>query len=303
MYFFCRRPMDITLVLLFFSINVSAMSIPRIDVDNIDWNVFQEIVETCGSFELVGESMDRLAEYVPAALGLAKNIFDQPREDLLATVPQGPNKFYGFQDVKTNFANREFARDQIAFHFKPYLPRSLPQQVTDDQAFHDYWNQAMPILHKLYNAIAERYVPAENRTDLSNDSRSALSTRRYLKSEDGNVGIEPHSDTALLTLITADEDGLDILKNGEWIRASAKPHYRFYINIGDWQLFQMGNHFPFVAGMYRVPKIQPHEPRRHSLIIFLNPAWDEVLETPSGKKASYQEYLFSADKKIYTTKN
>lgn len=281
---------------------MEAPKVPAIDIDSIDWAVFEEIVETCGSFELVGKSMERLAQFAVPAMELAKNIFDQPKEDLLATVPEGQNKFHGFQDVKSLTAHKEFSRDQVAFHFKPYLAQSLPKNVKDDQAFHDYWNHVIPIIHKLYSAIAERYVALKNRTNLNNDDRSVLSMRRYLNNSDGKVGLEPHSDTDLLTIITADQDGLEILRQGQWIRTSAHPYPRFYVNIGDWMLLQIGEHFPFVAGMHRVPKVKPQDPYRHSLMMFLNPAWDQVLKTPSGKEASYKDYLFSADKTVYTTK-
>jgi isopenicillin N synthase-like dioxygenase len=251
--------------------------------------------------------MNQLAPYVTPAIELSKNIFDQPKEDLLATVPEGQNKFHGYQDVKTLTANKEFSRDQVAFHFKPYLAKSLPKNIESDQAFHDYWNHAIPILHKLYTAIADHYgIPEKNdsgvglRTVLNNDDRSVLSTRRYMNNPDGKFGLEAHSDTAILTLISSDQDGLEILKNDEWLRTSAHPYPRFYINIGDWMLFQIGNRFPFKAGMHRVPKVKPQDPCRHSLIIFLNPAWDEKLMTPSGQRASYKEYLFNRD--FYTNK-
>lgn len=274
-------------------------SIHCIDIDNIDWNLFKIIVETCGSFELVGKTMDNLAKYVKPAINLAKEIFDQPLEDLLKTVPEGQNKFHGFQDVKTMTLNKEYARDQIAFHFKPYLSRSLPNNIKDDKEFHDYWNNGIEVIHKLYNEITNLYTPIENRTKLNNDDRSVLTNRRYLNNIDGNIGVEPHSDAGLLTLITSDEDGLEFLQNGEWIKTSSKPYYRFYVNIGDWMLFQTGNYFNYIAGIHRVPKIQHGSNYRHSLIIFLNPAWEEEIETPSGKIVTYKEYLFSSNKTVY----
>ncbi len=284
-----NRYINIFIFSWFLFLNVHA-EIIQINLDDFNVQDMERALRTHGTIELVGPTIDELASYASQAMETSKEILARPIDELAHLVHQN---FHGFQNVKEDSARKGQTRNQIAFHFKPYRDSRMPEGISDE-SLHNYYEHGMNVLHDLYNKIITKFG-GEHRSIFTDDLQSVLTQRRYFANPiPGATGIPAHSDYGLLTLVTSDELGLEVKEGDTWIQASSEPSLRFYVNIGDWLLFQLKNK-KFVAGIHRVPEVQK---QRHSLALFLNPAYDEALVTPSGKLASYQQYLFS-DKSPY----
>jgi isopenicillin N synthase-like dioxygenase len=282
----------------------------QINLDQFDKETMTRILKTHGSFEIVGPSVEALSESAIAALDQAKTVFDLGPE-VLSRVYHKSN-FHGFQNVQSESYEKFLkdgktpVRNQFAFHFKPYLADSipvLPEDIENLKAYSNYYSNSMALLHRLYGKLAEAYhIPIERLTNFkAGPDTSALTSRKYFPDAKGTTGIPPHSDYGLLTLLVSDRDGLEILegentKTGKWIHTSCATPYgpRFYINVGDWLLFQIGNK-EFVAGVHQVPPVD-HD--RYSLAVFLNPPHVQKLTTFTGVEVNYGDYLRS-DKKAF----
>jgi isopenicillin N synthase-like dioxygenase len=281
--------------------------LPQIDLDAFDPAIMEHILLNYGTFELVGPSVDELIPNAVKALEQCREILALPLETLERAYHKA--NFHGFQNVHKE--SMELAaqgkgpvRNQIAFHYKPYLEPNFPEGVENREAYATYYGKAKTLVRKLYDAICTSLVTPEMKTVFREDQQtSAMSTRKYFPGSTGETGIPPHSDYGLLTLVISDQQGLEVLEGqntetGKWISAPfgtiEKP--RFYINVGDWMLFQTGRK-DFVAGVHRVPSVQE---LRHSIAFFLNPSPSEELETPSGKTVSFQQFLKSTKKEFHT---
>lgn len=276
-------------------------SIPQINIDEFDKVTMTNILKNYGSFEVVGPSVDKLSEQAIEALKESKQVLNLPLESLERVYHQ---LFNGFQNVHKE-TSEAFERDgkrpirnQIAYHFKPYLEPRIPEGIKDLKAIANYYTQAASFLYRLYDKIADTFIKPDQKTVFKEDAQtSCLTIRKYFPGKEGESGITPHTDFGLLTLVVSDRDGLEILEGrnvneGRWLNAPygnpGKP--RFYINVGDWLFLQTGNE-EFGAGIHRVPNV---EEDRYSLILFMNPPgiakFNQTLITLDGVKMDYLEF-------------
>ncbi len=276
----------------------------QINVDNFDKETMTRILKNHGSFEVVGPSVNELSEIALQTLNECKTVLNLPLESLNKVYNDG---FHGFQNIQKETQDRypndiDKVRNQVAYHFKPYrLDSKIPEGIDGLKYYPKYYTKAMTFLYNLYDKIAKSYIESDKKTIFNEKAQTSVLTSRKYFPGPGGTGIPPHSDYGLLTLVVSNKDGLDVLegeniKNGKWLRTSCgesnKP--RFYINIGDWLLFQTGNK-EFVAGVHQVPKLKEG---RYSLAVFLNPPLDEERSTFTGIRVKYGKFLMS-DKKDY----
>jgi isopenicillin N synthase-like dioxygenase len=292
----------------------------QINIDDFDKETMTEILKKHGTFEVVGPSVDALSadflEAMEECKMLFKHLSELPEESLKNIYHNLPLTsgekvlFHGFQDVQKETRKKleeqgiGEVRYQTGFHFKPYLPPRLPEGITELKAYAKYYEKGMVFLHRLYDIISEAFIKSENKSTFrETDQTSVLTSREYIPGDKrGGVGIIPHSDYGLLTLVASDKPGLQALegeniKLGQWIDAPCgepgKP--RFHINVGDWLLFETEDK-EFVAGVHQVPQVK--EENRYSFSLFLNPHLDEVRSTFKDILVDYDKYLKS-DKKDY----
>lgn len=275
--------------------------LPQINIDEFDEANMDHILKHYGSFEVVGPSMDDLSKSALEALQESKQLFNLPLESLEKVYHE---LFNGFQNVHKE-TSEAFERDgkrpirnQIAYHFKPYLEPRIPEGIGELKAIASYYTQASFLLYRLYDKIAASFIKSDQKSVFKEDEQtSCLTLRKYFPGKMGESGITAHTDFGLLTLVVSDRDGLEILesKNGNeksWLNAPygnpGKPH--FYINVGDWLILQTGNE-EFRSGVHRVPNV---EEDRYSLILFMNPPriakFNQTLITLGGSKMDYLEF-------------
>lgn len=290
-------------------------SLPQINIDKFDKDEMEKILKEYGTFELVGPSIEKLSADAQKALEKTKEILTLPIENLEKVKQVG---FHGFQNVRQETLDKQKAkialdediskfpiRNQIAFHYKPYkeanvssldsrIPLGVDGLPVNVEAYSKYYKDGMEVLHRLYKEIADNFIAKTNVSNVENDTQSVLTTRRYFKGTEGETGIPEHSDYGLLTLVVSDQPGLEVKHCENWLTAECTPKLRFYVNVGDWLLFQTGRK-DFTAGIHRVPHI---DKERFSMALFLNPPYGEEQETPKGGKVPYQKFLFS-DKSPY----
>lgn len=276
--------------------------IPQINIDNFDKVIMTNILKNYGSFEIVGPSVDELSALALEALKESKQILNLPIESLEKF---NHDNFNGFQNVykETLLARqrggKKQVRNQLAFHFKPYLEPRIPEGIKELKASTEYYNNATNLLHRLYDRISDSFIEHEQKSIFKEGLQtSCLTLRKYFPGDNAETGISSHTDFGLLTLVVSDRDGLEILKgknerDGRWLRApyGSPDKPRFYVNIGDWLFLQTGNE-EFAAGVHRVPNV---EKDRYSLILFMNPPGvlklSKMLITLHGVEMKYEDFL------------
>lgn len=178
-------------------------------------------------------------------------------------------------------------RNQIAFHLRPYYD-ALDTGGVDIQVYYDYYAQGMLVLQRLYQEIGRCFMDKKRMSNFDKDESSMLTSRRYYQCKENDAGIptHAHTDYGLLTLAISDQPGLEVLKNVDWIAAPCgTPLPRFYVNVGDWLLFQLNNK-AFIPGIHRVPNVMA---QRFSVLLFLNPDNNDSIETTNGM-GTFQQY-------------
>jgi isopenicillin N synthase-like dioxygenase len=131
----------------------------------------------------------------------------------------------------------------------------------------------------------------------------------------GQLRCGAHTDYGALTLLMAEDKpgGLEVLtKDGEWAPVPMVPN-TFIVNLGD--LMQRWTNDVWISSMHRVanpPSDKANDSRRQSLIYFLHPNHDAVIECiPScagGEGARYepittQRHLFAKISRMQDVKN
>ncbi|WKA12404.1 hypothetical protein VitviT2T_029788 [Vitis vinifera] len=114
-------------------------------------------------------------------------------------------------------------------------------------------------------------------------------------------GLIPHTDSDFLTVLHQDQvGGLQLLKDGKWIRVKPNPD-ALVINIGD--LFQAWSNGVYKSLEHRV--VANHEIERFSFAYFLCPSHDTVIQSccePSiYRKFSFREYRQQVEEDVKTT--
>lgn len=298
--------------------------VPQIDLDAFEPSQMDYILKNCGSFELVGPRIEQLRPLAEQAFQLGKEILRLPLSSL-EDVNEDPDTKeidrtrHGFENFKKiTRQNREKAKaagqdplsvpiqNQIVYHYNRYIEQQKSRMnlskipCYDDgtllniSAIDAYDREGGKLLWDLYNKMADHFIKQENRTVSGEDSQFVITLRRYFKDKDGDVYINEHSDLLLLTLAISDQAGFEIKLGDAWIDAPYEPKFRFYVNIGDWLLFQTGSS-DYCKGIHRVIDI-PAE--RHFMGLFFGPLPYERLTMPDGTNQSWEEFVFGTNNKI-----
>lgn len=255
--------------------------LPKINIDEFDPQVMSKVFLEFGTFELIGPSIQKLLHIALPALEETKKLLSLPEEVLKKVPHQG--RYHGFQDLREEFLKKDeqdskaFTNNQIAFHLRPYY-ELLDIEGADIQVYYNYYAQVVLILQRLYKKIGKHFMDKKRMSNVDQDKSSMLTVRKYYKCKENetNISTYPHSDYGLLTLIISDQSGLEVLNGSNWIAPPHdNPQPRFYVNVGDWLLFQLNNK-AFRPGVHRVVSNPITE--RFSVLLFLNPSNNDSIE-------------------------
>lgn len=205
-------------------ITKESVSIPQINFDEFDKETMLDIMLTCGSFEVIGSTIEKLKKLAFQILSKTEEIFKLPEVVLKPT--EDPGDFNGYKNIfeqtKEIVSKDEkgLVLHQQSYFYKPYNPR-VPEGI-DVCVLKEYYYQGLAILQCLYRQIAVclKIDPDQLSTYL-NDEQSVLTLKHYPKMNTGDIGIQEHSDYGNLTFVVSNERGLEIQKNKQWIAA---PH-------------------------------------------------------------------------------
>ena len=300
------------------------MPLPKINIDNFNRDDMYAALKDYGTYELVGPSIDKLMVLAKEAHAVAKQILSLPLETLQQ---HSAKDFNGFEDVRGKTLNTKTLRNQIAFHFKPYLDRKIPDNI-DITPLEKFYQAEHELLVKHYNQYQDAFIPKDQHikvADSQHDKKSVLMMRRYFKNTQQNpsanndqttTGIPAHSDHGRLTFVISDQPGLEVFHNGKWIPASAQPGItQCIVNFGDWSLFRCQENkkaptleemesnkhsideserksqkYPFEAGLHRVPEVKED---RVSMSLSLNPPVNETVYNLFNKVVTFEKFLQS----------
>lgn len=270
--------------------------IPVLDLSN--WlaggdprNLVRELFNACtgiGFFYVAGHGISR--DVVDGVFSKTKEYFDLP-EDLRMQdrvderfrrgyVPYGMNRHQGFDpDLKESF---DFALD---------LPLTDPD-VAAGRPLHgpNRWPVHLPTLQpaaeRFYAEVSELgcrllrlfalSLGAEEDFFLQWFKKPMVQTRLFhyppqMMDESKALGVAPHTDYGMLTLLVQDPiGGLELqTRDGEWLAAPFIED-TFVVNIGD--MFKVWSNDLFVSNMHRVVNRTGKE--RYSIPTFFNPDFD-----------------------------
>ncbi|MDH6575309.1 2OG-Fe(II) oxygenase family protein [Kitasatospora sp. MAP5-34] len=115
----------------------------------------------------------------------------------------------------------------------------------------------------------------------------------------GRIGIVEHTDSGFITVLYADQPGLELRHEGEWIPIDV-DRSNFIVNLGDC-LEVLTKHCaqPITAVVHQVPESQEREVDRSSFTVFMGPRYDMGIYqySPEGELLVSQGFRdFSVEK-------
>ncbi|WP_441249581.1 2OG-Fe(II) oxygenase family protein [Kitasatospora sp. McL0602] len=115
----------------------------------------------------------------------------------------------------------------------------------------------------------------------------------------GRAGIVEHTDSGFITLLHADQPGLEMRHEGAWVPIEVQSQ-DFIVNLGDC-LEVLAKHLPqpITAVVHRVPESEQRELDRSSFTVFMGPRYDMGIYqyTPDGELLVSQGFRdFSVEK-------
>lgn len=113
----------------------------------------------------------------------------------------------------------------------------IPNKIVsyDDNTFNDYYNMVQKIARKIFTEIMNSIMIDQNKyNDIINMATSTMSILHYPKITMNNnmVGISPHTDWGLITILYTEVGGLQVNINNKWHNVPPKKDH-FIINIAD----------------------------------------------------------------------
>ncbi|KAG0470291.1 hypothetical protein HPP92_016991 [Vanilla planifolia] len=265
-------------------------------------------LETWGLFHVVSDQLS--VSFLDEVRGLAKKFFYLPKEEKLRyrnLTDDGEFKLEGYGNDRIASEDQVLDwNDRLYLLVQPENERNLQLWPETPSSFRSVLHKFSIELRKVANIVLKAIALAleleENYfTDRLGDDASAYARFNYYPScpkSDVVLGMKPHSDGSVLTILLLDKDvdGIQVLKDGEWFTVPIVPH-AVLVNLGD-QLEIMSNGI-FKSPVHRV--VTNTQKERISMAMFYSCNAKKYIEPASCladetrpklyKKVMVEEYL------------
>ena len=167
-----------------------------------------------------------------------------------------------------------------------YIPNKI--KTIDENVFSEYYNYVKNIAEDIFHQIMDSNNINKNKyIDIITPPNATLSILHYPQVEMTNkmVGIHPHCDWGLITVLYTDNNGLQININNRWINVPTKKDH-FIINIAD--MVEILTNGKYKSTLHRVI----NQEEKYSMALFFEPRKDSIIK-PIGESNAYSPVRYS----------
>lgn len=199
-------------------------------------------------------------------------------------------------ESKLGYSDRPDQVEQLQLesaHWDAYLPAGVTAVLRQMEEI------TLATLHGVLDAAG---VAAEDWDTITGGARQGTGWCHYRAGLRGRAGIVEHTDSGFITVLYADQEGLEIrTEDGRWIPAEVQTNH-FIVNLGDGlEILTRNLARPITAVVHRVPESPADRPDgdRSSFTVFMGPRYDMTLYQYSadGVLGEYQGFRdFSVEK-------
>ncbi|MFJ8955170.1 2OG-Fe(II) oxygenase family protein [Streptomyces sp. NPDC102381] len=233
---------------------------------------------------------------VAAGLQLSRNFYKPVTS---ADDGYSGHRDHGHEESKLGYSDRPDQVEQLqleSLYWDMYLPSAVTGLLREMETL---------TLDILYGVLASAGVRESDMREITGGLREGTgwchSTVNHYRSDlPDRHGIVDHTDSGFITLLYADQPGLEILHQGRWRPTRVQEEY-FIVNFGDGvEILTAHLPKPVTAVVHRVPESPPKEGEdRSSFTIFMGPRYDMELYQydTEGNLGVYQGFRdFSVEK-------
>ncbi|MGP3999532.1 2OG-Fe(II) oxygenase family protein [Streptomyces sp. 8N706] len=203
-------------------------------------------------------------------------------------------------DSKLGYSDRPDQVEQLQLesaHWDTYLPAEVVSLLREMEEI---------TLATLYGVFAAAGIPESDWEAITGGASEGTgwchsTVNHYRTNLSGRAGIVHHTDSGFITVLYADQSGLEVLTDGEWRPLEVKEAH-FIVNMGDAvEILTRNLPRPVTAVVHRVPESAADRPDgdRSSFTVFMGPRYDMDLYQYSadGVLGTYQGFRdFSVEK-------
>lgn len=242
------------------------MNLPIININNLD-----EIRNACKNYGFF---------YVPFnsdmtnILNYTKNYFSLNEEIKLKDI-MTPNGL-GYAPLKRVKLNKTIIEMKESYSFR---------NQTKNDILENYYNTLSDYSKLIYSKIIES-LNINNDLNKSFNTLTLIHYPEYEKNNNNIIGIAPHTDWGLLSILFTTTDGLQIYVNNEWINIPTIENH-FIVNIGD--MLEIISNGVYKSTLHRVLTIN----EKYSIVFFFEPDLDYLVKPNMiTEKNKYNEIYF-----------
>lgn len=168
-----------------------------------------------------------------------------------------------------------------------YIPNKI--RAIDEDIYKEYYTYTINVAKTIFSQIMDSLnIPLEKYNNIIEKSSATLSVLHYPKVEmnDKIIGIPPHCDWGLITVLYTDNDGLEVSINDKWYNIPHKEGY-FIVNIAD--MVEILTNGKYRSTLHRV--INKEE--KYSMALFYEPSIDteiKPIEYNKYRSVKYGDY-------------
>ncbi|WOX15315.1 2OG-Fe(II) oxygenase family protein [Streptomyces sp. N50] len=183
-------------------------------------------------------------------------------------------------DSKLGYSDRPDQVEQLQLesaHWDTYLPAEVTTLLREMEAI---------TLATLYGVFEAAGLPESDWEIITGGAREGTgwchsTVNHYRASLSGRAGIVHHTDSGFITLLYADQPGLEVqAEDDRWLPVDVKEHH-FIVNLGDGlDILTRRLPRPVTAVIHRVPESSPDQRPdgdRSSFTVFIGPRYDMPL--------------------------
>ena len=176
-------------------------------------------------------------------------------------------------DSKLGYADRPDQVEQLQLesgHWRKYLPEEVTALLGEMRRL------TLATLHGVFELAGVPRAHWETITGgASTDNGLCYTTiNHYRTGLSGRIGIVQHTDSGFITVFHADQPGLELLVDGEWVPVEFDAE-NFIVNLGDsLEILTRNLARPVAAVVHRVPELPAEHGDRSSFTLYLGPRFD-----------------------------
>ena len=232
-------------------------------LDTLDTNNFNidKMISNHGFFYYPVENKDNVNNMMETV----KKYFDLPLEKKMLQ----PHNTMGLGYIPMNRVRRGVTITKESY---TYIPNKIISPFEDN--FNNYYNMMENIAKKIFIEIMNNLHINKNKySDMIDNSTATLSILHYpaIEMKKQMIGISPHTDWGLLTILYTDNNGLQVNINNKWINIPYKKDH-FIINIAD--MIEIITNGKYKSTIHRV--INTNE--KYSIAYFYEPPKDYIIK-------------------------